>query len=394
MPREHGGLPEVNPVKCPNCGFVSFPGGRECKRCGQPMPGDPPAAGERASFRTHDRTFSSPLSAPEPSEPVGETPEDEIADAESDAVPSALDVPLAKPGEPWRGSQPSPRNRAPSDEPTPPSPKKDAPPWDDELAERVAQHRRRRAGATGDETKPNLEFDFAREPGPRRLPRSAAQFDAELYKKSSELAPAAPLDATPIDRHVDEEDDSHSTGAQEWALDSEAFAASNAAPPVEVFLESSAEEEEPEPELGPRLAAPLGPRFAAGMLDTLILLLAAGAFTLVFWDAGGRVEIHPPGLTLFVLAFSAAFFTAFYFWLFTAFAYATPGQAALHLRVRTLDNHLPDTRAAAWRGVGYLVSAASLLLGFLWAVFDRDGLTWHDHMSGTCLALRHERPTR
>jgi uncharacterized RDD family membrane protein YckC len=82
---------------------------------------------------------------------------------------------------------------------------------------------------------------------------------------------------------------------------------------------------------------------------------------------------------------AAGFFLLLYFALFTALAFATPGQSALALRVRTLDGETPEPAAAIWRAFGYLVSTAALMLGFLWAALDSDGLAWHDRMSGTCL---------
>ena len=47
-----------------------------------------------------------------------------------------------------------------------------------------------------------------------------------------------------------------------------------------------------------------------------------------------------------------------------------------------------DGGAASWRAlvVRYAVGNLSLLLGglgFWWAWLDRDGLTWHDRVSGT-----------
>ena len=137
-----------------------------------------------------------------------------------------------------------------------------------------------------------------------------------------------------------------------------------------------------------RLAAPIGRRLAAALVDGLVLLIAACVFTLVFAKTGGEVNPRPSNVTIIVLGVVAALLLSFYFALFTALAFATPGQSALGLRVRTLDDRVPDTNAAVWRGVGYLVSAAALMLGFIWAVFDSQGLTWHDHMSGTCLAVR------
>jgi len=38
------------------------------------------------------------------------------------------------------------------------------------------------------------------------------------------------------------------------------------------------------------------------------------------------------------------------------------------------------------RAVGYLLSAGTCFLGFLWVFWDEDGLTWHDRMSNTYLA--------
>ena len=40
-----------------------------------------------------------------------------------------------------------------------------------------------------------------------------------------------------------------------------------------------------------------------------------------------------------------------------------------------------------WRCVGYLLSAGTFFLGFLWACWDEDALTWHDRMSRTYLSV-------
>ena len=53
----------------------------------------------------------------------------------------------------------------------------------------------------------------------------------------------------------------------------------------------------------------------------------------------------------------------------------------LGLTVVRLDGSLPDTRQLLWRNFGYLLSAATLMLGFLWAIWDEDRFTWHDRMS-------------
>ncbi len=86
-------------------------------------------------------------------------------------------------------------------------------------------------------------------------------------------------------------------------------------------------------------------------------------------------------------------------WLLTG-AYATVswrrggqtlGMRPWRLRVAAADGGRPAWRALWLR---YAVATLSLIvggLGFWWAWFDRDGLTWHDRASGTRL---HREPKR
>lgn len=63
----------------------------------------------------------------------------------------------------------------------------------------------------------------------------------------------------------------------------------------------------------------------------------------------------------------------------------TLGMRPWQLHLRSLSGQ-PPTRAMLW--TRYAVGTLSLLcggLGFWWAVFDRDRLTWHDRLSGTRL---------
>jgi hypothetical protein len=48
-----------------------------------------------------------------------------------------------------------------------------------------------------------------------------------------------------------------------------------------------------------------------------------------------------------------------------------------------LDGSLPDTRQLLWRNFGYLLSGATLMMGFLWALWDEDHFTWQDRISQT-----------
>lgn len=346
-------------MKCPECGFVSSEGSSVCKRCGHRF--------DAAELQPHA--------------------------AENTPRPSILDAPLISGPE---ATFESPTSEVPMQEPGQTSGQQ---PWQDEIVERVARYRRRRSGThdADENARSNLEFDFSgrgddMEAGPTvtRKGWGDDEFDAVLGNESAPSAQAPALDSVRI-----EGAECAGFGTEdgvEWAVEP-ASAASSASAPVEIVLGSGPHEDEDPDAITAdeaRLAAPIGRRMAAALVDGLVLLIAACVFTLVFAKTGGEVAPRPSNVTIIVLGLAAAFLVTFYFALFTALAFATPGQSALGLRVRTLDDRLPNTNAAVWRGVGYLVSAAALMLGFVWALFDSEGLTWHDHMSGTCLAVRGE----
>lgn len=72
-----------------------------------------------------------------------------------------------------------------------------------------------------------------------------------------------------------------------------------------------------------------------------------------------------------------------YFGLFTLLSGTTLGMQMRGLSVVAMDGGLPDTRHLIWRSIGYLLSAGTLLLGFIWALWDEDHLTWQDRISHT-----------
>jgi uncharacterized RDD family membrane protein YckC len=39
------------------------------------------------------------------------------------------------------------------------------------------------------------------------------------------------------------------------------------------------------------------------------------------------------------------------------------------------------------RSAGYVISAGTLFLGYFWAWWDEDALTWHDRLSRTYLSV-------
>ena len=141
---------------------------------------------------------------------------------------------------------------------------------------------------------------------------------------------------------------------------------------------------EPFPEKRALLPAPvagLDRRFVAGIIDGAVLGLGCALFATIFWLAAGGVS---DTLLNWIMGISLlAVFTAAYFVTFTALSDGTPGLISQGLEVRNLNGEALTRRQALWRGLGYLVSAGSFLLGFAWALVDEERLTWHDRISDT-----------
>ncbi len=61
------------------------------------------------------------------------------------------------------------------------------------------------------------------------------------------------------------------------------------------------------------------------------------------------------------------------------------------LRVVSFDGGIPTSRQMAWRSFGYLISAGTCFLGFVWALWDEDHLCWQDRISQTYLTAELKR---
>jgi uncharacterized RDD family membrane protein YckC len=129
--------------------------------------------------------------------------------------------------------------------------------------------------------------------------------------------------------------------------------------------------------------ASLRERGRAAMLDVALLLFSYGGMLALFWALGGRIEVNK--LDAVVTAATLVLFYAQYFALFTVFGGSTPGMMLRGLRVVSFDGNVPTSRQMVWRSFGYLVSAGTCLLGFVWALWDEDHLCWQDRISRTYL---------
>ena len=131
--------------------------------------------------------------------------------------------------------------------------------------------------------------------------------------------------------------------------------------------------------------ASIDERRAAAVVDAACLAFAYGGFLALFGSLGGHFTLSK--LSAAVCFFTFAFVYVQYFGLFTIFGGSTPGMMVRGLRVVSFSGEDPTAKQFLQRTLGYMLSAGTLFLGFLWAIWDEDTLTWHDRLSRTYLAL-------
>jgi uncharacterized RDD family membrane protein YckC len=127
--------------------------------------------------------------------------------------------------------------------------------------------------------------------------------------------------------------------------------------------------------------ASLPQRRLAGLIDAIFLGLTYSGFIGLFLSLHGQISLAKADAVVYLVI--GYLFYALYFFVFTTLAGATPGMQLRGLTIVRLDGTLPDTPQLLWRSFGYLLSGGTLMLGFLWAIWDEDHFTWQDRMSQT-----------
>jgi len=144
---------------------------------------------------------------------------------------------------------------------------------------------------------------------------------------------------------------------------------------------SSALDDRAHPQTALVPVADLAARRQAGLLDAIFLALTYAGFLGLFRSLGGHLTFEKVDGIVYLISFYLLY--AQYFCLFTTFAGSTPGMQLRGLTIVRLDGTLPDTSQLLWRSFGYLLSGATLLLGYLWSLWDEDHFTWQDRISQT-----------
>ena len=119
------------------------------------------------------------------------------------------------------------------------------------------------------------------------------------------------------------------------------------------------------------------------LYDGLLLLAVLFMATLPFIALRGGEPVEPDDNLVYQLTMLGVCYAFFaYFW---TRAGQTLGMRTWRLRLETPDGQLPSLATASLRFVMAIVSLLPLGLGFLWQLWDKDGLTWHDRVSDTRL---------
>lgn len=269
-----------------------------------------------------------------------------------------------------------------------PQPSRDTPAWQVELAERVQEYRQRRAklGKKPQTSQETLDFDFKPKISRPEKPRRKViefPFAEEPESPPQETPKAQPEVHSPVWEDLNLKSKPENDLPAPKIPKRREFRAESG--PLEIELEPSGTSATGigEREDSALQVAPISSRFFAAVLDAMVLLAGAAIYGVIFWRTGGHFSRQP--LELAVGGVIAVFFIFFYFCGCTAIASATPGLIWAGLEVRTFEGNSPRFAECFWRAFGYLVSMSALMLGFVWAAVDADGLTWHDRMSRTFL---------
>lgn len=129
--------------------------------------------------------------------------------------------------------------------------------------------------------------------------------------------------------------------------------------------------------------ASMDERRVAALIDGACLLFAYGGFLTLFGSLGGQFTFSKMSAAVYTIAFAIVYVQ--YFFLFTVFGGTTPGMMLRRLEVVDFSGEEPSPRNLLLRAAGYMLSAGTFFMGFLWSMWDEDELTWHDRISHTYL---------
>jgi uncharacterized RDD family membrane protein YckC len=124
----------------------------------------------------------------------------------------------------------------------------------------------------------------------------------------------------------------------------------------------------------------------AGIVDGILVVAGMAMFGGI---ALRIVPVVPPLLQL--VASTAAIFAVLwigYQYALLVYSGMTPGLFLAGLELRSSDGSPATRRLRHWRVLSSVLSLATFGLGYAWAWFDEDRLSWHDRITRTSMQRR------
>jgi uncharacterized RDD family membrane protein YckC len=236
------------------------------------------------------------------------------------------------------------------------------------VANRVASYRARRRKNSFDDSQPQLPFERPVTASPVSSEIAAAVAIAEPRALDQDFSFTIAIGRSANRRASDE---------AQMFID---VSAQNAAPYTAPALSESTASQHS----GLYPVACMDERRLSGLIDTACLLFACGGFLALFGSLGGHFAFSKLSSAVYAASFAIVYLQ--YFSLFTVFGGTTPGMMLRGLRVVDFSGEEPTPRQFLLRAAGYMLSAGTFFLGFLWSQWDEDELTWHDRISHTYLS--------
>jgi uncharacterized RDD family membrane protein YckC len=136
----------------------------------------------------------------------------------------------------------------------------------------------------------------------------------------------------------------------------------------------------------PLRSASISRRVVAAAVDSTVVLSATVIFAYIFVQLAKVVPAFIHLITAAALVMG--FLWAGYHYLLLTYSGTTPGLRLTKLQLVHFDGSrvLRDTRR--WRVLASVLSAVSLGLGFAWCFLDEDALCWHDRITRTHIVPR------
>lgn len=150
-----------------------------------------------------------------------------------------------------------------------------------------------------------------------------------------------------------------------------------------ILLEPDAEAESTVDVQLPLRPASVQRRALATALDIFFVGLMTAFGGWIFFQLTHEIPQRPQ-LLLAGLLISITFWLGYQYALLVM-AGGTLGQRACKLQLSGFDGSVPTMGQRRWRFLSSLLSAAAVMLGYVWAFLDQDGLCWHDRISRTYL---------